>query len=259
MPMLIRLVLCLIAVAAVAAEEKKPAEGTEAPVLASAQPLALGAGLTNKITVRGKNLSELQKVSLAGSSALPNWKLLSKPEAKTDKPSDKKKDSPDQELEVEFKLPVDAPLGTNLTLMASNSKGDSKPLTFYVVAEGKLVHEKEPNDGFKAAQPVELGCTVAGSLQSATDVDVFKVDAKAGQKLRFEVIASQLGSAMDGSLTLYDSKGFILASNDDNAGSDPAITHTVAVDGACFIALTCVNELPGKMAAPYALKIGIEP
>ncbi|MBC8003282.1 MAG: PPC domain-containing protein, partial [Opitutaceae bacterium] len=134
-----------------------------------------------------------------------------------------------------------------------------KPLAIYVAAAGKLVEEKEPNDGFKVAQSAASGFSISGVLSQAADVDVFKVTAKASQKIRVEVIAAQVGSILDGSVTVYDSKGAITASNDDTVGRDPALTQKVAADGDYFIALTCVNELPAKTSAPYVIKVSIDP
>jgi len=258
--MLLRIVLAASLARALAADEPtKPEADAKVPSLSSVQPLAVGIGATNNLNVRGKNLADLKSLQFVGSSARVSWKFVSKEEPKTEKSGEKNKDGPDQQLEVEFKLGSETPVGTNVALVATGPAGKSKPLPIFVAAEGRLLDEKEPNDGFKAAQAVEPGFCVSGSFSQTTDVDVFRIQAKAGQKLRFEVIAAQLGSSLDSSMSLYDSKGAITSTNDDSVERDPAISLTMALDGDCFIALTSVTDLPAKTIVPYVFKVSIDP
>jgi hypothetical protein len=46
-------------------------------------------------------------------------------------------------------------------------------------------------------------------------VDVFKFSGKAGQRVTLEVLAARYGSPLDSILSLYNSSGVEIASNDD--------------------------------------------
>lgn len=246
----------------------KPAE-SEAPALLSATPFVLTAGSTNKLAIRGHRLDNLHWVRLLGGEAPLDLKttLPSPPggekktdKAKeTDKEKDKSKPAVEQSMDAEFRLPDTIPLGTNLTLVAKGPKGESNPLRFYVAAKGTLMDEKEPNGGFKDAQAVEAGGSIYGSLSQTTDVDVYKIRVKAGQTLRVNVFAAQLGSNLDASVNVYDATGALLASNDDAVGKDPALAMKCSADSECFIALSSVADVAGKSTANYVLHVRIEP
>ena len=251
--------LCALTLAAVAQEEKKPAPESEAPSLLSVLPFGIARGATNKLVLRGKHLSDLTAIRLQGCRSPSGLKWTAKDPAPPAKPEDKSKPAPEESLDLTFKLPDDAPLGTNVTLVAIGPKGQSKPMLLYVAAAGKLIDEKEPNGGFKESQTIQAGWTIAGTISAATDVDVFKVHAKSGQKLRAELFAGQLGSALDGSLSVYDSKGALLGSNDDAAGRDSALDLKCPAEGDYFVVLTSVGEIPAKTTPPYLLKVVTEP
>ena len=51
------------------------------------------------------------------------------------------------------------------------------------------------------------------------DVDVFRFEGRAGQRVVAEVLAARLGSPVDSFLTVYDAQGRVLAANDDHGGS----------------------------------------
>ncbi len=76
--------------------------------------------------------------------------------------------------------------------------------------------EHEANDSLSEAQSLTLPTTVIGEMQERGDNDYFQFTAKAGQQLVFEVIASASGSRLDSVLTLFDSAGNQLATNNDN-------------------------------------------
>lgn len=250
-------------------EAKAKPAGSEAPSLLSATPFVLTAGSTNKLAIRGHRLDDLHWVRLLGGESPIDLKttLPSPPSGDTktdkakekDKEKDKNKPAVEQSMDAEFRLPDTIPLGTNVTLVARGPKGESNPLRFYVAAKGNLIDEKEPNGGFKDAQAVEAGWAIHGSLSQTTDVDVFKIRVKAGQTLRANVFAAQLGSNLDASVNVYDMTGALLASNDDTVGKDPVLTLKCSADSECFIALSSVADIAGKSTAHYVLQVRIEP
>jgi hypothetical protein len=106
--------------------------------------------------------------------------------------------------------------------------------------------EKEPNDGFKQAQPVKLGQTVEGGIDRGQDVDVFRFEAKAGDKVVVEVIAARLGSALDSFLTVCDGDGQILGTCDDVEGStDSRLELTLKKAGIYYACVSDANDQGG--------------
>ena len=240
-----------------AAEKQVSPAANEPPVLLLSQPLALQPGVTNKLSIRGLRLKGVTNIQFTGLSAPLEGKLGKIEDSKVPDGASAKS-AGDQQVEVDVLLPENAPLGTNVTVLATSLAGTSKALPLLVIAAASLLEEKEPNGGFKEAQELQSGQTVRGSLGDGADVDVFKIAGRAGQMLRAEVIAARLNSTLDSALTLYDAKGMILGSNDDGAGRDSILTQKLPADGAYFLVLTSVNEKPAKTHL-YALKLTLEP
>ena len=90
--------------------------------------------------------------------------------------------------------------------------------------------EKEPNDTAETAQEVSLGVVSARSNRAA-DVDWFKFNAKAGQRLILQVFGQRIDSPIDATLTLYDAQGQQIDADRDTEGKDPLIDFAVPADG----------------------------
>lgn len=235
-------------------KEKKP----ERPVLLLPLPLALVPGKTNRLVLRGQRVKTTKSLRLTGLTPSPEIQILKSEDAKVPEGSSAAK-AGDQQVEIQFFLPAEAPSGTNSAVVAVSPDGESKPLPLVILSASLVVDEVEPNDGFKQAQTLPSSCTVRGLLGEGVDVDVFRISGKAGHTLRAEVIASRLGSTLDSSLTLYSAEGAVLGSNDDSdTGRDALLSYKFTADGPCFLALTSVNEKPSKTHA-YLLQVSDAP
>ncbi len=109
---------------------------------------------------------------------------------------------------------------------------------FPEVEENETKNPKELNDTLVTAQPVPVPSTVSGTLSGA-DVDHFSFNAKASQKLVFEVIARRAGSAVDPAIEILDAAGHEIARNDDapGIGVDSRVQVTFAKNGKYFVRL----------------------
>ena len=105
------------------------------------------------------------------------------------------------------------------------------PASVLVVSHPTLI-EQEPND-LAQAQAVELPLSVTGHIDSPRDVDAFRFAGKKGQRLRFEVIARDVGSPLDPVLRIYDAMGTVLKEADDDGkeSADPDIEFALPADG----------------------------
>ncbi len=92
--------------------------------------------------------------------------------------------------------------------------------------------EKEPNDTNASAQDVFLPSIISGQVAKPDDIDRFAFTVKKGERHQFDLESFRLGFLLDGRLSIEDSSGKELASNDDsNKKRDPQLIWTAPVDG----------------------------
>jgi hypothetical protein len=92
--------------------------------------------------------------------------------------------------------------------------GEGKPFRLLVNDDTPRVKEREPNDGFKQAMPITAPVVVEASFKQPQDVDVYRLDGKAGDKFRIEVQAHRYGSPAEPMLTLYDAGGHVITTGE---------------------------------------------
>ena len=123
----------------------------------------------------------------------------------------------DQQLKVTLKIDADCRIGEHL-MQLRTKRGISDFRSFFI-SEFPAVADKEPNNGFAAAQAISMDVTVDG-LVSRGDVDFFCVEAEQGQRLSVEIQAMRLGDFFDPLIELYDSdKQLILRADDSPLGN----------------------------------------
>lgn len=163
-----------------------------------------------------------------------------------------------------FVIAKDAAPGSRLVRLRGVGSGLTNFRLFFV---GRLpeVVEKEPNNLPAKAQDVTLPTVINGRLDPDFDIDCFRFQAKAGQRLVAGIHAHGMDSRMrnaaggggflDTSLELLDAQGKILASADDNLGLDPLLESTIKADGKYTLR---VQALAGKgsKSAVYRLTVG---
>jgi len=236
-----------------AAEEKKPEKKKEPPRIVVVLPLGIVPGVTNKIKIRGLNLTNVTDLHFAGITEPVDFKIKSSGKADVPKEQDTKKWG-DTQLEVELRLPESTSPGTNVFTVVSPD-GESEPHVLVVVPAKELVLEKEPNGSFRQAQPIEFGKIMQGVIGEAKDVDVFRFEGKAGTQIFAEVSASKYGSLLDSILTLYDDHAHIIATTDDTeTGTDAILRVTLPADGKYFLSLIDAHDRGGA-ACVYHLVV----
>ncbi len=236
-------------------QDKKP---ETLPQLLVATPLGVVSGQPTKVMLRGKRLDEVKEVRLNGQAAA--CKILSKGKTGVPQKQDVNRVG-DSQLEVELTAPAEIKPG-ECELVAVTDAGVSVPFSLFVDAKS-IVVEKEPNDGFRQAQEIKLGDLVEGTLHQPQNVDVFRFEATAGEKVVCEVLAARRGSALDASLTLFDSRQRMIGSNDDQpereglfgwATRDSRIEFTVSASGTIYVVLQDAHDQGGP-AHPYRLRL----
>jgi hypothetical protein len=233
------------------AEDKKDEKKKEPPRVVVVVPLAVTAGTTNKVRVRGNNLTNTTEVRFLSAPSI-DAKIKSTGKADFPKDADVKKFG-DTQIELDLWIRADNSLGTNQFVVITPD-GQSEPHVVDVVTNGMLIMEKEPNGGFRKPQPIDFGKTVHGLIQEAADVDVFELRSTGSATIEAEIVAARLGSPLDSIVTLYDHNGHILAVNDDGAGSDSLLRAKVNDAGLYLLSVMDAHDR-GSAAHVYELKV----
>src|SRR5207249_1562570 len=184
------------------------------PELARAEPRAIQRGLETRIKLAGSHLLNLSQRKLH--HAKLTGELLSDPDPKS------------TEAWIKRKAASDLARGT-YELSVEGPGGESGKLKVYV-DDIPQVFEADTKSGTNtlASQPVSFW----GTLDPMGAIDELDFDAKTGQTLVFDLAAKSLGSKADAVLTLMDSDGKVLASNNDFDGtSDPLLAYRFSTDG----------------------------
>jgi hypothetical protein len=113
------------------------------------------------------------------------------------------------------------------------------------------------------AQPVTLPVIINGRIDAPGNVDVFRFEGHAGDKLVAEVIARRLESPVDSFLKLTNADGKQLAFNDDHEDkasglnthhADSYLSTTLPADGVYFISIGDTQRAGGPQYA-YRLRL----
>jgi hypothetical protein len=241
-------------------EDKK--NDSKGPVVKLMAPLAAVPGEKLTVRLRGVGLSDAKEVKVVGAACEGARVELKKKGSVEGNAGDDptKKKLGETQVEVELAVPPGAPAGDGIALVVVTPQGETAPASLRIVPDDQLVSESEPNGGLRQPQVIAADrCTVRGAIDGDKDVDVYRVAGKAGQTLRADVIAAAKGSALDAAITVYDTRGHVLAADDDNGTSparqDPMVELKLPVDGDIFIVITDVNDKGGGQTHPYLLNL----
>ena len=131
---------------------------------------------------------------------------------------------------VEIKLPADGPHDYRWRL----TRGDGKAANPLLLDLDDLpeIMESEPNNQPAQANKATLPAMLNGRIAAPGDVDWWSFTAHKGETLRLELRAQQLGSPLQGVLTVCDALGKELAHGETGVGQpDPVMTFAPPTDG----------------------------
>lgn len=210
------------------------------PRIITAAPLAVKANTPSKIILRGKRLDEVTEIRSDTASVKAD--IVSKGKAPVPQNYEAQRVG---DTQLELKITFDAGTIQQFRLTAVAATGVSPSYLVKVLGQDELIEDKEPNDGFKSAQPISIGKTIVGTIHEPRNVDVFELKGQAGQKLTIEIIASQAGSLLDPFLTVYDASGQVLKGSDDSKGRDALVEVVPRTAGSVFICVQDANDAGG--------------
>jgi hypothetical protein len=239
------LTLVVLSVPAVRAQQPPPppVPNPAAPTLNPVLPLGMQPGSGLELTLTGTNLTE--PVAL--------WTSI--PGAKVTIPTDANNGKEPAKLRVKLDVPKDAPLGLYAVRLAT-TRGLSN-LRLFCIDDLPRVNAEAAARKKETAQVVPIPSVVIGKADQE-QTDYFKVSAKAGQRLSFEVLGRRLGSAFDPQISLVDVRtGREVAYSNDSPGlqSDARLTHTFKEAGDYLVEVRDVTWRGGP-DFHYRLRIG---
>lgn len=213
------------------AQEKKVDDG---PRITAIAPLSAVPGARVTLLVRGLKLTEATALVFPGVPAL-SAEIKGKKAAEVPAGLEAK-DIGDTQLEAILQVPAEQPTGV-ISFRIDTSSGSTPSRELRIVAQSEGLDEKEPNDGFREAQSCELGRTIRGTIKADKDVDVFGFSSAPKRKITAEIFAARHGSLLDPVLNAIDSKGHVIATNDDAKERDAQLTFEAPAGGRFMIAV----------------------
>jgi hypothetical protein len=235
--------------------QDKPAEKKDLPKVLLAAPLAISPGIVAQVTLRGLKLDQASEVTLSGFES-PSKIELKKKEKAVPPNGLNANEFGDSLVEVEFTLPAEFS-GNEAQLTIMTPEGTTQPYSVLVLKTEQLLVEQEPNEAFRQCGSIKPGQTIAGSIHQQRDVDVFVIEAQAGQTLVAETFAARRGSALDPLLSLYDERGQLLAQSDDQADHRDALLKFKLPAGKVYLTLQDALDR-GSAGHPYLLELRSE-
>jgi len=222
------------------------------PVITDLQPRGVQKGRPFTLTLTGRNLGDGTKIR----SSMPATFTLLAPEHAGPMAEGRYATflvEPAADLAVgAYPIRVETPDGiSNIQLLSVGTFPE------YIEDESRPGALPNSNDTIETAQtlpPAPL--TLNGALQGP-ERDVFRIQAKSGEKQVFEVEARRLGSAIDPVLEILDASGKTLARSEDAPllGLDARVSVTFPRDG-YFYVVVHDSRYSTQAANFYRLKIG---
>jgi hypothetical protein len=211
-------------------------------VVSSVTPLALRPGQTHEVVFQGTALADARQF----------WSTF--PQTAGVVPEGSAKDKNPGRAAFRVTVPAQAPLGIYGIRLATTT--GVSPLRLMLLDDLATVRAAGTNLSRPAAQVLRLPTAVEGTL-APQQLHYFKFHAEAGQRLAFEVYARRIGSLLDPTIRLFDSRGRELTYSDDVPGlsEDAAIARTFRSPGDYVLALSD-NLYQGGGDYFYRLRIG---
>jgi len=159
----------------------------------------------------------------------------------------------DNSIKATLAIAPDCRIGQHAFRLVTRS-GMSNLNLFYVGAMQEIA-EVEPNNEFDKPQPIELDCTINGTVVTE-DIEYFVVEAKQGERITAEVEGIRLGRAFfDPHVAIFDAERFELdGSDDDSLLWHDAVASIIAPKAGKYI--VALRESSFATAGQYRLHVG---
>lgn len=200
------------------------------PEWRTTRPLALPRGQSSVLRIMGKDLKP-KEVRFEAAGVTAKIVKIATLAGKTDE----EKAQGNTVVEVELTVPPDlAPGSYEFKLVHDGS--DSPTGRIFIDEPMPEIEEKESNDTHRAPQALPAGSVAILGRLDKDGVDVFRIEGKAGESWRFEVIARRAGADFEPVLRLRDPRLTPIRAAIDQ-GEDCAIDVKLPTDGPYLLEL----------------------
>ena len=219
----------LLAVHCVASEKRPTEVALSQPNLSAAFPLSVQAGQVVDISFTGNFLDRVQRIrcdcdDLTGTITARN----------------------PLEVHARVQAAASAMPGPRF-LYLDTPRGPSNKMLFRVTGWESVV-EAEPNDSYEQSQPVSTPVVIDGRIKTIHDSDMFRFNARAGERLAFNVLTGRNKAPGHVVAILMQADGEVLARNLSYFGTDPYLDYTFE-DGGEFI----ITIIPRRFSDFYTI------
>ncbi len=240
------------------------------PKLARLSPPGGQRGTTVEVILQGRYLEKADEVLLYESGI--TVEAVESLEGEVEIAGRKQKVDTGTQVRVRLKIEEHADLGSHgLRLRTAN--GLTEYQRFFVSPFPQVLEDEQirtaRNDKRETAKPVELNTTVLGKMDEQVDVDLYKIEAKQGQRISAEIEASRLGvdrGIPDLHIAILDQSGKKLIAADDSAlfVQDPIASIVAPKDGTYFVEVrhsiyNAANETYRLHVGTFARPTGLYP
>jgi hypothetical protein len=216
-----------------------------APYLERVLPAGVRRGAMNELRIEGLNLEAVDRLVL-GDGLSESVQVQAGPAA----------------LTCRMAVPASIPSGPQV--LRAFSRGIESPLPLTLVVSDLEERIAEPARSRARPQPASSSMAFSGILDRRRSSHFYSFEAKAGERLVFEVDAMKLGYLADPVVAVYSLDGQLLASDDDRLqqnGSeppnlDPYLVHTFEKPGR-YIAM--IRDMAQRGGANYLYRLAIYP
>lgn len=163
----------------------------------------------------------------------------------------------ESETKVTAKLKIAEDCKPGLHAMRLATRTGISNLRYFGVSPMPETAEAEPNSNFAEPQLAKLNTTINGVITNE-DVDYYKIELEAGQKVTIEVEGLRLGTEFfDPFVAILDEKRFELASSDDAAlVQQDCLCSLVAERTGSYIVEVRESSFGGNARCQYRMHIG---
>lgn len=220
-------------------------------------PVNAAAPTLKPIFPSGAKQGSTVTINLTGTNLAGPIKILTSFPCKASIPTENNNGKEATKLAVKLEIDAKAPLGFH-AIRIGTAKGISNTRLF-CIDELLEITEVDTNRNKATPQVVAFPCVISGKVESESN-DYYKISAKAGQEISFEVLGRRLGSAIDPQLNLLDAKTMREIpkshSNDSpGAQTDPRLRFVFAKEGDYLVEIRDVSYKGGD-DFQYRLRIG---
>lgn len=218
----------------------------QAPTLKAPSPLVIAPGKPTDVTLTGANLADPVAVHLDIPAA-----ITIPAEANNGKDAAK----------LLVKIAPDKSAGPGFHALRLATKRGTSNLRLFLTDELPVVAKVEGVKKKETAPEITPPCVVTGRAD-AEQADWYRLKAKKGDRIVFEILGRRLGSAVDPQVTLFDAKGRELRAGHSNdapgAQTDPRLVHAFAADGEYLVQVRDTAWRGGEDFV-YAMRVGSFP